>query len=132
MEVKVSDWDLIQEFERRLENHDIIRTKNGKFWPTHCPKCGSTLTEYSFKVEVPESMVKNWTHIQWTEFDKEMNGRTPYGTPRLWARKSGTYYCVTCDNATDDFAGACRAFPYDWHMDLDDAREEFFEHSMED
>lgn len=131
MEVSISDWDLIQEFERRLENHDIIRTKNGKFWPTHCPKCGSTLTEHVFKVEIPEPIAKNWTPEQWDTFDKEMNHKAPYGTQKLRARKSGTYYCVTCDDAASDF-GDCNAFPWDWHTDLDDAREEFFEHNMED
>lgn len=129
VEVEISDWQIVQEFRERVANKDIAQVEGGRYWPTHCPKCGGRLTVNGFEVNIPDS-AKDWTQQSWDDFDKDNRFKKPYGTPGFFPRKSGKYYCVTCENALCDY-GECDAFSWEWHLSHDAALEEFFNHNTE-
>lgn len=131
MEVKISDWNLIRELERRIENGSIFRAGNGRLWPRFCPACGAPLREYGINLNLDQiklDVIK--TYSEWRCITRPMLDKLDLYLPDLPYRQTGWFYFVRCGNFTCDYE-PCPVVVTKWHRGMDDARAAFFEEALD-
>ena len=131
MEVKISDWNLIRELERRIENGTIFRAGNGRLWPRLCPACGAPLRQYGVTLNLNQKeldVIK--TYDEWLWVTKPMLDKQDLYLPNLPYKQSGKFYFVRCENFTSD-SDPCPVVVTEWHRTIEDARVAFFEVALD-
>lgn len=127
MEVKISDWELIQELERRMAKGMICGLEPGSLhlWPRYCPACGGLLCEYEMTVNCEQDALYKMTFDEWRQFTRDMLNKKNLYLPDLPYKQRGTFYFVRCDNSICDY-NYCPVVVTKWHRTIEGARLEFF------